>query len=142
FLVQGNNHSDDMDMHLVRKLGQSEGVRPNTDYDVVVTVDLAADAPTDAVGVGGSPNLQIKARAMTADPTAYEYAGAHVRFKGIDMSPQTGTDVAVSGVCSMGSSPGGEPKCPQGRIPFRRKQGQPSRPIPVRSNEAGEFWLT
>jgi len=142
FLLQGNNHSDDMDMHLVRKLGPSEGVQANADYDVAVTVDLAGDAPTDVAGVGGSPNLEIKARAMTQAPTEYEYAGSHVRFKGIDMSPQTGTDVGVNGVCSTDTSQGGEPKCPKGRIPFRLNQGQPSRPIHVRSNASGEFWLT
>ncbi|WP_394843769.1 hypothetical protein LZC95_42810 [Pendulispora brunnea] len=142
FLVQGNNHSDDMDMHLVRKLGAAEGVQPNTDYDVLVTVDLAGAAPTDAVGVGGSPNLQVKARATTKDPTTYAYAGNHVRFKDVDMSPQMGTDVAVNGVCYTERPQAGEPKCPQGRIPFHLNLGKPSSPIRVRSNEAGEFWLT
>ncbi|WP_394833279.1 hypothetical protein LVJ94_42930 [Pendulispora rubella] len=142
FLLQGNNHSDDMDLHLVRKLTAADGVQANTDYDVIVTVDLAGAAPTDAVGVGGSPNLQIKARAVTQDPTAYAYVGQHVRFKDIDMSPQSGTDVGVNGVCYTENPQAGEPKCPQGRIPFHLNRGKPSRPIRVRSNAAGEFWLT
>ena len=50
--ISGNNHSDDLFMYLKKQI---TGLKPNTSYTINFTVDVASNAPSGAVGVGGPP---------------------------------------------------------------------------------------
>lgn len=65
--ISGNNHSDDLFMFIKRKITD---LAPNTTYDIVFDLELASNAPTNAVGVGGSPgeSVRIKVGATTTEP--------------------------------------------------------------------------
>ena len=77
--VQGHNRSDDLFMFLKR---QVDGLRPNTEYAVSVTVDLATNVPAGLVGIGGSPgeSVFVKAGASTPEPLAVEDGNGYLRM--------------------------------------------------------------
>jgi hypothetical protein len=63
--ISGNNHSDDLFSAIYRKF---EGLQPNTKYLVTFDIELGSNAPTNAVGVGGSPDLSIGAGGINYAP--------------------------------------------------------------------------
>jgi Secretion system C-terminal sorting domain len=63
--IQGFNRSDDLFMFLKKKL---TGLLPNQRYILQFQLEMASDAPTNAVGVGGSPGLTIKVGAVSFEP--------------------------------------------------------------------------
>ena len=67
--VQGHNRSDDLFMFLKR---QVRGLRPDSTYDVSVSIDLVSNVPAGLIGIGGSPgdSVFVKAGASTAEPEA------------------------------------------------------------------------
>ena len=77
--VQGHNRSDDLFMFLKR---QVDGLRPNTEYAVSVSLDLATNVPAGLVGIGGSPgeSVFVKAGASTPEPVAVENGNRHLRM--------------------------------------------------------------
>lgn len=64
-LIKGNNHSDDLFMFLKKKL---TGLLPNRKYAIQFQLEMASDARSNAIGVGGSPGLYIKVGATTFEP--------------------------------------------------------------------------
>lgn len=66
-LISGNNGSDDLFMFVKRKLS---GLRPNTTYELLFNVQMASNAPTNAVGVGGAPgeSVYLKVGATIEEP--------------------------------------------------------------------------
>lgn len=64
---RGTNRSDDLWMFWKRSI---EGLDPNTDYSVAITIELASNVPEGLLGVGGSPgeSVYVKAGAATAEP--------------------------------------------------------------------------
>ena len=63
--ISGNNHSDDLFSAIYRKFN---GLKPNTNYKVTFDIELASNAPTNAAGVGGSPDLSIGAGGINYAP--------------------------------------------------------------------------
>ncbi|NMC59994.1 MAG: hypothetical protein GYA51_11550, partial [Candidatus Methanofastidiosa archaeon] len=63
--ISGNNHSDDLFCAIYRKF---DGLQPNKSYSVTFNIDFASNAPTNAVGVGGSPDLSIGAGGLSFVP--------------------------------------------------------------------------
>lgn len=63
--ISGNNHSDDLLSVVYRKF---EGLKPNTKYAVTFDLEVASNAPTNALGVGGSPDLAIGAGGINFEP--------------------------------------------------------------------------
>lgn len=65
--VRGMNRSDDLFMYLSRKL---EGLEPNRQYSVSFRVELASNAPANAIGAGGAPgeSVYLKAGASSTMP--------------------------------------------------------------------------
>jgi hypothetical protein len=47
------NRSDDVDTNLIVELGATQGIKPNTIYEVSADVTFYSNAPTGGVGVGG-----------------------------------------------------------------------------------------
>ena len=56
FMLSGNNHSDALQMWLVKQLS---GLTPNTKYRVETEVELASKYPDGSVGIGGSPGNSV-----------------------------------------------------------------------------------
>lgn len=65
--ISGKNHSDDLFMFIRKKIS---GLPPNTSYQLRFDVELASQAPTNAVGVGGAPGegVTLKAGATLFEP--------------------------------------------------------------------------
>jgi hypothetical protein len=73
YYLQGMNHSDDLFMFLKRRLGTDDGVVPGQEYRITFTIVFASNAPSGAVGIGGSPgeSVFLKAGASTVEPEVY-----------------------------------------------------------------------
>ena len=71
--IKGFNHSDDLFMFLKKKL---TNLLPNQKYKIQFQIQLASDAPTNAIGVGGSPGLYIKAGATPIEPVKIKQSDA------------------------------------------------------------------
>lgn len=56
FMLSGNNHSDALQMYLVKQLS---GLEPNTRYTIETEVELASKYPNGSVGIGGSPGNAV-----------------------------------------------------------------------------------
>ncbi len=63
--IKGFNRSDDLFMFLKKRL---TGLLPNQRYALQFQLEMASDAPTNAIGVGGSPGLTIKVGAVPFEP--------------------------------------------------------------------------
>lgn len=55
-MVQSHNRSDDLFTFIHNKLS---GLLPNTNYNLSVEVEVASNAPADAIGIGGSPATSV-----------------------------------------------------------------------------------
>lgn len=84
-MITGNNHSDDLFMFLKKKIG---GLTPNKIYKLLIDIELASDAPTNAIGIGGPPgeSVFIKAGATLMEPVKVD-SGDFYRMN-IDKSNQ------------------------------------------------------
>lgn len=56
FMLSGNNHSDALQMFLVKRL---DGLSPQTHYIVETGIELASKYPDGSVGIGGSPGNSV-----------------------------------------------------------------------------------
>jgi hypothetical protein len=144
FLLQGNNHSDDMDMYLVKEFSKGEGIEPVQDYKLYVTVDLAGDAPIGAFGAGGAPELTILAIVTDVNPLNFVVdSQKDVRHPDLQIIPELQTTVVgTNGVCYAELVGDQAPRCPtEGRIHFAVKKGKESSPIRIQSGKDAKFWL-
>jgi hypothetical protein len=73
-MISGNNHSDDLFMFIRRKI---TGLMPNKIYKLLIEIELASDAPTNAMGIGGSPgeSVFLKAGASLMEPRKVQSEG-------------------------------------------------------------------
>ncbi|MCX6973823.1 MAG: hypothetical protein NTZ94_05865, partial [Verrucomicrobia bacterium] len=65
--ISGMNHSDDLWMFWKKKI---TGLEPNTDYQVVLDIEMASNAAPGLVGVGGAPgeSVYVKAGVSQEEP--------------------------------------------------------------------------
>lgn len=56
FLLSGNNHSDALQMWLVKQIS---GLAPESKYSIETEVELASKYPDGSVGIGGSPGNSV-----------------------------------------------------------------------------------
>lgn len=54
--ISGKNLSDDLFMYLKKEV---TGLKPNTSYTATFEIDIASNAPSNAVGVGGPPGESV-----------------------------------------------------------------------------------
>lgn len=146
FLLQGNNHSDDMDMYLVKKFE----VKPNTVYQIRTKVDKAVNDPGGVAGPGGSPGLKLNSVVVDFDPTEFvanpknpEENVKHARIGFVDVGftnfDSSGTTIACMKKSSF--SPSGD-ICPAtGPIPYKIVEGRYGKVMEKKSNAKGELWL-
>ncbi|MCX6224148.1 MAG: T9SS type A sorting domain-containing protein [Bacteroidia bacterium] len=84
-MINGSNHSDDLFMFIKRKI---TGLTPNKIYKLLIDIELASDAPTNAVGIGGAPgeSVFLKAGATLKEPKKVKSDGYYLM--NIDKSNQ------------------------------------------------------
>jgi len=95
--ISGNNHSDDLFMYTYKKL---TGLQPNTEYHTRFSLELASNARTDSVGVGGSPGsaVSVKIGVVTEQPERYIDVDGYYRMQ-LDKGNQSsdGKDMLLLG---------------------------------------------
>ena len=77
--LKGHNRSDDLFMFLMRLI---EGLKPETTYSIMFTVDLASNTPAGMMGIGGSPgeSVYVKVGAVGTEPEIVEDSGGWLRM--------------------------------------------------------------
>ena len=139
FYVQGANRSDDLFMFLKRRLDSSDGIIAGQTYQVNFTLVFASDAQTGCVGVGGAPDIGLKAGATPAEPIAL--LDNSPLFAWLRMNVGKGGegygDLAAS---STGSTANGIP-CGSEPIKYVSVQRNHQHTSLVNANSRGELWL-
>ncbi len=131
--LQGHNRSDDLFMFLKR---QMEGLRPETEYAVTITLDLATNIPAGSIGIGGSPgeSVFVKAGASAVEPTVAEDNAGWLRLS-IDKGNQASEGEAM---INLGNVAHPEVTGDEYKIKTLDNQG---RPLEVVSDSEGRIWL-
>jgi hypothetical protein len=135
FLLQVNNHADDADMWLVKRLGKGDGIKPKTKYRFQMQVQFASSAPEGCLGAGGSPDaLELFMGAGVKDPNLFEHSTVtkNIQFaKGILRKEfRTGLNIGNGIPCPEDLSP----------VPYRlvARKHQVSE---VTSDGKGKLWV-
>ena len=129
-LIAGANRSDDLFMYLVKAV---EGLTPLTEYSVEMEIQLASNAPTNAVGVGGAPGeaVTIKAGATSKEPNVVIQDGWY--RMNLDKGNQSlvGSDMVVIGNAGVND------ETRQYELITRKTDF----PLKARSDSNGKLWL-
>lgn len=129
--INGNNHSDDLFMFIKRKI---TGLLPNTSYQLLIDVELASKAPTNAVGVGGSPgeSVIVKAGASLLEPLKVD-SGGYFRMN-INKGHQANSGVDMIEIGNVGVS--------DTTVDFTLiKRSNAARLFVIKTDERGEVWV-
>ncbi|HOY19058.1 MAG TPA: hypothetical protein PLC89_17260 [Haliscomenobacter sp.] len=135
--IIGHNRSDDLFMFVKRKVA---GLLPNTTYQVDFDIDLASEAPTGAVGIGGAPgeSVYFKAGVSNKEPLAVlDPQDNHYRMN-IDKGQQSesGREMKV-----LGDIANGKPANGLGSAPFTIIKRKATAPISVKTDAQGACWI-
>ena len=92
YYLQGMNRADDLFMFLKRRLGTDDGVVPGQEYRIKFTIVFASNAPSGAVGIGGSPgeSVFLKAGASRVEPEVYLDSDAGYYIMNVDKGSGNG----------------------------------------------------
>ena len=131
--LQGHNRSDDLFMFLKR---QVEGLRPETDYAVTVTLELATNVPAGSFGIGGSPgeSVYVKAGASPVEPIVSEDGAGWLRLN-VDKGNQASEGESM---INLGNVAHPEVAGDEYKIKTLHNEG---RPFEVVSDHEGRIWL-
>jgi hypothetical protein len=79
FMLSGNNHSDALQMWLVKQL---IGLASNAKYTIETEVELASKYPDGSVGIGGSPGnaVHLVSHFSTGGYTLEKKQGSNIQF--------------------------------------------------------------
>ena len=132
-LLQGHNRSDDLFMFLKK---QVDGLRPETAYEVTVSLDLATNVPAGSFGIGGSPgeSVYVKAGASTVEPVTQQDDTGHLRMN-IDKGNQASEGESM---INLGNIANPEVTGVEYKIKTLDNEG---RPFKVVSDGEGRVWL-
>lgn len=139
YYLQGMNHSDDLFMFLKRRLGTDDGVVPGQEYRVMFTIVFASNAPSGAVGIGGSPgeSVLLKAGASTVEPEVFlDSADNHYRMNVDKGEGNSGDGTAASVVGDIGNGLSAEE---DPRYVSLKRQHEHN--YTVNASQDGELWL-
>lgn len=136
FMLRGHNSSDDLWMFAARELGAAQGIVAGASYDVTMNVDLASNAPSGCVGIGGAPgeSVFLKGRVVATRPRAVPGAD-YVAFN-LDKGQQSNIGPQA---LSFGNLANGD-DC---NLPatYRLLHRTATAPRPVRATAAGKLWV-
>lgn len=139
YYLQGMNHSADLFMFLKRRLGTGDGLVPGQEYRVLLTIVFASDAPSGAVGIGGSPgeSVYLKAGASTVEPESYLDSDTDYYVMNVDKGSAnsgSGTVASVVGSITNGLSAEEDPR-------YISLERQHEHEYTVHASPDGELWL-
>lgn len=139
YYVQGMNHSDDLFMFLKRRLGRDDGIVPGQEYRVIFTIVFASNAPSRAVGIGGSPgeSVFLKAGASMVEPEVYLDSADNYYRINVDKGPGNGRGgeaASIVGNIANGLSAEENPRY----VSLKR---QHEHQYTVNASSDGELWL-
>jgi hypothetical protein len=136
-MVQGHNRSDDIFMYLRKEL---TGLKPNTNYSIVIEVEFATDAPAGAFGIGGPPGeaLFVKVGASTVEPLPIvgDIAGEPNYFLNVDKGGQSegGENAIVVG-------DGAKLENDEFYVYEFKVLNNESQPLEIKSDSNGNLWV-
>ncbi|HEX8577861.1 MAG TPA: hypothetical protein VF677_16370 [Flavobacterium sp.] len=128
----GTNHSDDLFMFVKKKI---TGLEPNRNYTVSIEIEIATNAPSGRMGVGGPPGegVAIKAGASTIEPLKVSNnTDNHYRMN-VDKGNQSTDGPTIKFIGDFANGTNSED--------YRLKRLSTSSPVNVQSNANGELWL-
>ncbi|MEK6478583.1 hypothetical protein WJR50_13650 [Catalinimonas sp. 4WD22] len=132
FMIEGNNHSDDLFMFIKRKI---TGLDTLTRYKVNFYVEFASNYPESFAGIGGSPgsSVYLKAGVTLEEPLTSQEEG--MWQMNIDKGNQAegGADVLVLG--HIGTSREDE------QYDLVRRSNAEDQRFEFTTNQKGEAWL-
>lgn len=128
--ISGNNHSDDLFMYLKKEF---TGLKPNTAYTARFTVDVASNAPSGGVGVGGPPGdgVAFGIGVTIAEPLNFLESTGYYRLN-VDKGNQINSGPARKVIGTMGNG------YDIWRYVLLRKEGTFS----FTTNNTGKAWAT
>jgi hypothetical protein len=133
--ISGKNVSDDLFMFITHPV---TGLRPSTPYALTFELELASNASTGCVGVGGSPgeSVFLKAGAAAIQPERVTDSSGNHRLN-VDKGEQAsgGANAQVLGDIANGST---DCATPSYRSITRDNR---STPFHISSDDQGQLWL-
>jgi hypothetical protein len=77
--LSGHNHSDDLFMFLKTQI---DGLKSDTTYQILFSIDLASNTPEGLMGIGGSPgeSVYVKAGVVDYEPEVVEESDGWLRM--------------------------------------------------------------
>jgi len=140
YYLRGMNHSDDLFIFLKRRLGTADGVVSGQEYRIKFTIVFASNAPSGAVGIGGSPgeSVFLKAGASTVEPEVYLDSDTNYYLMNVDKglgNNASGEAASVIGHIANGLSVDME------NPPYVSLKRQHEHEYTVTASPDGELWL-
>jgi hypothetical protein len=136
--LSGHNRSDDLFMFLKVQI---DGLKPNTTYQVLFSIDLASNTPEGMMGIGGSPgeSVFVKAGATTIEPEVITDSDGWLRMN-IDKGNQAseGEDMINLGTLA---NPNIDPDTFTGEEYALMSLSSERRDFEVTSDSEGRAWL-
>jgi hypothetical protein len=136
--VNGNNHSDDLFMLLLKKLTAANGVVPNQRYMISYRIAFASNAGSGCGGIGGSPgeSVTLKAGASGVEPRiALDLIGQYRINLDVGGQLHGGRDMSTVSSIANGSA-----LC-SGNAPYVTLTRSHAHPDVVTASTNGELWL-
>ena len=140
YYLEGMNHSDDLFMFLKRRLGTDDGVVAGQEYLIKFTIVFASNAPSGAVGIGGSPgeSVFLKAGASAVEPEVYLDSATNYYLMNVDKgsgNSGNGRATSVTGDIANGLSADME------NPPYVSIKQQHEHEYTVNASPDGGLWL-
>lgn len=133
--LAGLNQSDDLFMFLKRRV---DGLEPNTSYAITFTLEVASNAPSGCVGIGGPPGESVfmKVGAARVEPEPVVEEGDY-RLNVDKGNQSSGGENAVP----IGNIANGVEQC-TGDVPYRMiTLANRDEPFVITTDDAGRLWL-
>jgi hypothetical protein len=129
--ISGNNHSDDLLSFIYRKL---DGLQPNKTYTATFDVQMASNAPTNSIGIGGSPDLAFGVGGIATEPANTPDSDSWYRpnFTSQLQSRESNNTLQMAGTIGVGED------ATDFTIISRDNK---STPLRLTTNSNGEVWL-
>lgn len=130
-MITGNNHSDDLLSFIYRKF---DGLEPDKTYEVTFDVQLASNAPTNSIGIGGSPDLAFGVGGMATAPVNTPDSDNWYRpnFTSALQSKESNDVLHVAGTIGVGDDA-------SDFVLVNRNNN--TSPVMITANNKGELWL-
>lgn len=139
FLLGGTNRSDDMLMFITRQLTRADGISADTSYTISFKIELASNAPSNAIGIGGSPGESVFLKAgATTDTPKVRLDRTDTTFRANfdhGQQAQSGTDMSSAGNIATGVELGDN----QTQVPYKLLTFEHTHTASVRSDPKGNL---